>query len=353
MPRLGAALIRLPSLEGRRIAFSMHLDPKMIPFVEGVMSRGAEVFLTTCNPDTVREAVVAHLKRRGAQVRAEAGMSQAEYAASAQAALEWGPDHLCEMGGDLSAAFQRGPYRPDVRAGLEATGSGVSRIEAIEPPYPVFNWDDLPVKEGLHNRYMVGLSAWHTFFRRTGLTLHEKRVLVVGYGDVGAGVAQSARAYGAHVMVAERDGARRLLAGYAGWELVDLDGDIGRADVVVTATGAPDVISAPRLERMKDGAFVFNVGHRSEEIDVAYLRRHPTTEIIPFVEEIALAGKRVYLLAAGSMFNLVAGPGDSLNAFDVTLAVFAEAIGFLVTEGVHYPAGLHVLPEFVWRAAVS
>ena len=209
MPRLEAALKRLPSLEGLRIAFSMHLDPKMIAFVEGVMSRGAAVFLTTCNPDTVREEVVTQLRREGAEARASGGMSEAEYEAAAEAALEWGPDFLCEMGGELSAAYSRGPRRPEVRAGLEATGSGVSRIERIGPPYPVFNWDDLPVKEGLHNRYMVGLSAWHTFFQRTGLTLHEKSVLVVGYGDVGAGVAQSARAYGAHVIVAERDVARR------------------------------------------------------------------------------------------------------------------------------------------------
>ena len=43
------------------------------------------------------------------------------------------------------------------------------------------------MKEGLHNRHMVGLTAWHTFFQTTHLTLHEKRVLVIGYGLVGRG----------------------------------------------------------------------------------------------------------------------------------------------------------------------
>ncbi len=42
---------------------------------------------------------------------------------------------------------------------LKATGSGVNRLGDIRPGYPIFNWDDLPVKEGLHNRHMVGLTA--------------------------------------------------------------------------------------------------------------------------------------------------------------------------------------------------
>jgi adenosylhomocysteinase len=352
MPRVAGAVKRLPDLAGFRIAFSMHLDPKMIPFVEGVLARGAAVFLTTCNPDTVRDEVVEHLVSRGATARARLGMSEAEYGAAARAALEWGPTHLCEMGGELSAAYAAGPHRPQIRGSLEATGSGVRRIGTMDLPYPVFNWDDLPVKEGLHNRHMVGLTAWHTFFARTGLTLHERTVLVVGYGDVGAGVADSARAYGGHVLVAELDPSRRLRAAYAGWEVVDLDEGVARADVVATATGAAGVLSPERIDRLRDGAFLLNVGHRPEEIDVAYLRRHEHRQLVPYVEEVHLAGRTVYLLSGGSMFNLVAGAGDSLNAFDVTLAVLTEALGFLVYEGAGYPAGLHVLPEFVWQAAV-
>ena len=354
MPRVARAVKRLPDLSGVRIAFSMHLDPKMIPLVEGVMRQGAEVFLTTCNRDTVRDEVVAHLSGQGAEAHAARGMSEREYTAAAHAALEWAPTHLCEMGGELSAAWSDGPHRPEVRGSLEATGSGISRIGALDLPYPVFNWDDLPVKEGLHNRHMVGLTAWHTFFARTGLTLHEKTVLVVGYGEVGAGVADSARAYGAHVLVAELDPGRRLRAAYAGWEVVDLAEAMPRADVVATATGARGVISGERAEELPDGAFLLNVGHRPEEIDVAYLRAREHREVIPFVEEVMLdSGRRIYLLAGGSMFNLVAGAGDSLNAFDVTLAVLVEAIGFLLHEGGGFPAGLHVLPEFVWRSALS
>ena len=70
----------------------------------------------------------------------------------------WQPTHLCEMGADITTLLhQRGEFG-NIVAGLEATGSGVNRL-GIFSRYPIFNWDDLPVKEGLHNRHMVGLTA--------------------------------------------------------------------------------------------------------------------------------------------------------------------------------------------------
>ncbi|MEI8632723.1 hypothetical protein P4S72_13480 [Vibrio sp. PP-XX7] len=79
------------------------------------------------------------------------------------------------MGADLTTRLHENEAGPAIIAGLEATGSGISRLGGVQPRYPIFNWDDLPVKEGLHNRHMVGLTAWHTFFQTTHLTLHEKK----------------------------------------------------------------------------------------------------------------------------------------------------------------------------------
>jgi adenosylhomocysteinase len=353
MVRVRRALADLPSLDGVRLACSIHLDFKMVPLLEGLLARGAQLHVTTCNPDTVRDEVAAHLRAAGADVEAWHAMPQDAWRLATENALDWEPTHLCEMGADLTAALhQREPHASPVRASLEATGSGIARLAGLKLRYPIFNWDDLPVKEGLHNRRMVGLTTWHAFFERTRLTLHEKRVVVLGFGSVGRGVADAARAYGGTVCVVERDPARALEAKYAGWDVRPLETAIPEADVIVTATGARAVVNAAHLPLLKDGVFLLNVGHRPDEIDVTALRTHPCADVLPFVEAIDLGGRTVYLFAGGSMANLTAGHGDSLNAFDLTLALMIAGIGYIVGAGAQQSAGVYILPREVWEPYV-
>lgn len=349
MPRTRAAVEALPDLSHVRLACNMHLDLKMAPLVKGLLDKGAKVFLTTCNPTTVQDDVVAYLMNHGAEAKAWRNMSHTEWNESFQAAIDWNPTHLCEMGSDLTALIHSQNLQTHVKAGLEATGSGINRLNGLTPNYPIFNWDDLPVKEGLHNRHMVGLTAWHTFFETTHLTLHEKTVVVIGYGLVGQGVAHSAKAYGGKVIVAEIDKARALQAEYDGWQVMPLSQAVRLADVIATATGAKNVLSAELLAQAKSGVFVLNVGHVAEEIDVAFLKSHPMREPMPYINAYDLNGKTIYLLADGSMFNLTAGYGDSLNAFDVTLAVMASGIGHIVGEGEQAENGVYLLPPAVWQ----
>ena len=295
---------------------------------------------------------MAWLVERGAEACAWRNMSDADWQQSWEKAIAWQPTHLCEMGADITTLLhQRGEFG-NIVAGLEATGSGVNRLGDIQPGYPIFNWDDLPVKEGLHNRHMVGLTAWHTFFQTTHLTLHEKKVLVIGYGLVGQGVAAAAKAFGGQVMVAEIDPARRLQAAYDGWHVVDLQEAIASADVVATATGGKNVVNRQALDRAKAGVFILNVGHVAEEIDGEYLRQYPQEEVMPYINAYRMADKTVYLMANGSMLNLTAGFGDSLNAFDVTLAVMASGIGHIVSDGMRAPAQVYLLPQAVWQQAL-
>lgn len=352
LPRLQRALADLPDMQGVRLACSMHLDIKMAPLVEGILAKGAEVFLTTCNPTTVQDDTVAHLVAQGAATTAWRDMPLAAHQAAIDEALAWSPTHLCEMGADLTTRLHQLPEGSSVRVGLEATGSGINRLQGMTPRYPIFNWDDLPLKEGLHNRHMVGLTAWHTFFQTTRLTLHEKQVLVIGYGLVGQGVAAAARAYGGMVTVAERDPTRALMAKYDGWTVRPLAEALPQADVIATATGAHHVVAADDFVHLRDGVFLLNVGHEANEIDIPALRAYPHETVLPFVEAFRINGRTLYLLAGGSMLNLTAGSGDSLNAFDVTLAVLAAGIGYIVSDGEQMPPGVHLLPQFVWSAVV-
>jgi adenosylhomocysteinase len=350
------ALAHLPNLDGVRLSCSLHLDIKILPFVEGLLSKGAELFIVTCNPTTVRDQVADAMRQKGAQVEAWHDMPAEAYLSAIHRALTWRPTHLCEMGADLSYGLLREDsllaVREDVQASLEATGSGINRLENLNLPYPVFNWDDLPVKEGLHNRHMVGLTTWQTFFARTHLTLHEKQVLVIGYGSVGQGIANAARAYGGTVTIAEKDPVREIEASYDGWPVRTLAEAISDADVIVTATGASGVIAAGHIPLLKDNAILLNCGHSNIEIDVAALRTYPSEQLLPYIEAFHIDQKRIYLLAGGAMFNLAAGEGDSLNAFDVTLAVMISGIGHITGQGANWSPGIHLLPHDVWAQVI-
>ena len=320
---------------------------------KSMLQRGAALFLTTCNPTTVRDEVVQWLAARGAECRAWKGMSAADMAEAEQWALAWGPTHLFEMGASLTAAACAGGTDIPIAAGMECTGSGISRLAGLAkagqvPHYPIFNCDDVPIKEGLHNRYLVGQSAWQAFTQCTQISLHRTNVLVVGYGPVGQGVALTARALGGTVSVAERDPARALSARYDGFPAGPLEELVPGADVIVTATGARHVLGARHFDMLADGCILMNVGHTADEIETAALGS--LHEVIPFMEETRRGGRTVYLFAGGSMANLTAGQGDTLNSFDITMAAMLAGLRFVFTDEARaQPPGVHQLPRAVWE----
>jgi len=89
------------------------------------------------------------------------------------------------------------------------------------------------------------------------------------------------------------------------------------------------VLTAQHFPSLKTGSFLLNVGHAADEIDVAARRRRK--EVLPFIEEVTLDGRTVFLFAGGSMANLTAGQGDSLNSLDITLGTMVAGLRFIFT----------------------
>ena len=317
----------------------------MIPYFDALVEKGAEVSACAANPATTRNEVAEHLEEMEVCVPARANDPPAKHAAHLRAAISAGPTLLSEMGADATAAT--GGNLPGVRGGLEATGTGIKRLSGLDLAYPVFNWDEIPVKQGLHNRHLVGLMAANTFLNVTGLSLYGKTVLVVGYGPVGRGAVDAARSFGAVVEVCDPAPAARLAAAHLGFATTDLEAGLSRADVVFTATGRDGAVPAGALAACKDGVFLANIGHTSGELPVAELTTSVVGNPRPHVERCEVGGKVVYLLARGAMFNLAAGPGDPYDTFDLVTALMIEATGFLATEGADYPPGVHLLPKEV------
>ncbi|WP_448553800.1 NAD(P)-dependent oxidoreductase [Thalassotalea montiporae] len=348
MVRTANVVKQLGDCSGKRMAVSTHLDIKMLAFYEGYLRQGGELFVTTCNPTTVRNEVVEYLVSLGAEAKAWKNMSDQDWQQSLHDALDWQPHYLCEFGAQLGSIYHQGAGE-SVIASLEGTGSGVSALKDLSLKHPVFNWDDLDAKEGLHNRHMVGLTAWQAFMERTHLSLHEKKVLIVGYGLVGQGCAAAAKAFGGQVIIAENDPSRALLAAYDGWHCQSLHDAALQADVIVTATGVAGVLSGELLNQLKDGAFVMNVGHVSHEIRLDALTDYQVNELMPEIFEYRRGERYFYALSNGAMFNLTAGYGDSLNAFDVSLALMAAGVKHMFSDSDNFNAGMHMLPEYAWK----
>jgi adenosylhomocysteinase len=215
-----------------------------------------------------------------------------------------------------------------VRGVSEETTTGVHRlyqmVEAGTLLFPAINVNDSVTKSKFDNIYGCRHSLVDALFRATDVLLSGKRALVMGYGDVGKGSAQSLQGQNAKVSIAEVDPICALQACMAGLDVVTVEQALPTFDIYVTATGCKDVIRVEHMERMKHNAIVCNIGHFDNEIDMAGLEEYRAkglvekVEIKPQVHEWRFRdtthgpggkGHSVIILAEGRLVNLGCATG--------------------------------------------
>ena len=339
-----AHAMRSDDLTGKSVSCWMHLLPDTILSLMPLVEAGASVRIGACNPDSTDRRVVDYLTARGVEVYPGGSPSSQEYQDTLKRFASGSTDAICDMGGELiEAATLAGTT---VSGALEATTTGLHRLAEIRPPFPVFNWNDIRIKDALHNRYHVGDSTWPAFSAMTGMTLFGRSVLVIGFGPVGRGVAERARQMGAVVRVCDLDPVRSLEAQHFGCEAVGLEEGLSRSSIVVTSTGRDGVLGMDMLSKVRDGAILFNVGHSNREIDVDWLDRHSKEQVIDHIERYVVAGRRIYLLNRGSMINLASTGGlGSSDTFDPFAGIMLRGLHWILTGGAdNHPAGVQDYP---------
>jgi adenosylhomocysteinase len=177
---------------------------------------------------------------------------------------------------------------------------------------------------------------------------------VFGYGPCGRGIARSFASLGAHVAVVEPDEIRALEAAMAGYAVVPTEQALRWGTVVVTATGATDVVTADVLPVLADGVVLANAGHFDREIDVPALRAAAVRREEPEdgVERLTLEdGRRVVLLAAGRMVNLAgrAPKGNSIESMDLGFALQALSLRAVAEGHATLPRGAQPVPDAIDR----
>ena len=328
--------IKQRDYRGKRLAYWGHItDQNTLTLMLALKEAGAEIIMGACNVDSTDDAAAAYAVSKGIRVYGWQGMSQKDYQENLSIVRDFEADYLCDMGGELCVAYI--DKQPPVKGSLEATMTGLHLLRKHQLPFPVFNWNDIPLKD-LHNRFHVGDSVWPAFNQITGLSLFGKHILVIGCGPVGKGIAERARSLGAIVRVSDLDPVRLLEASHLGCEPVTLAEGLARSDIIVTATGVCDVLHAKHLSQVKSGAIVLNAGHSNREIDIDWLSRQPHRRVKAHIEQYNLGDKFIFLLGEGSLLNLASGTGPyGLDQFDHYTAVMLLGIAWMfdgIPEGI-------------------
>jgi adenosylhomocysteinase len=392
-------------LAGARITGSLHMTVQTAVLIETLVELGARVRWASCNIFSTQDHAAAAVAvgqtgtpddPRGIPVFAWKGETLEEYWWCTEQALLWpdgdGPNMLLDDGGDATLLVHRGveyekagavpePARGDsvewwvvletLRASItsdarrwtsvaeqikgvtEETTTGVHRLYEMQRDgallFPAINVNDSVTKSKFDNKYGCRHSLIDGINRATDVLIGGKVAVVCGYGDVGKGCAESLRGQGARVVVTEIDPICALQAAMDGYEVTTLDVVIDRADIVITATGCRDVVTAEQMGRMKHQAIVGNIGHFDDEIDMAGLATVPgirRVEVKPQVHEWTFPdGHSVIVLSEGRLLNLgnATGHPSFVMSNSFTNQVLAQIE--LFTKAADYPVGVYTLSK--------
>jgi adenosylhomocysteinase len=312
-------------LKGINVGVCLHVTKETSVLIDSLILAGAEVELAAANPLSTQDDIAAYLAKR-AEVWAWRGQNGKEYDWCIDQVLSSKPDVIIDDGADLHVAANLKRVK-SINGGCEETTTGVMRLKALEKDgrlgYPVIAINNAKTKFLFDNRFGTGQSTFDGILRATSLLIAGKKVVVVGYGWVGKGVAKRARGLDANVTVVEIDPIKALEAHLDGFLVTNISEAACYGDIFITCTGQKHVISYSAVKSMKDGAILSNAGHFDVEIDVKSIMAEAKSvrQVRPNTDEIVLpGGKKVYLLGKGRIVNLVAAEGHPPEVMQMSFA---------------------------------
>jgi len=336
-------------LAGARVLGCLHMTIQTAVLIETLIELGAEVRWSSCNIFSTQDHAAAAIAARGIPVYAWKGETEDEYEWCIEQTIlkngkPWNVNMVLDDGGDLTAMLhERYPQLLDRVHGItEETTTGVLRLQEMLKhgtlKVPAVNVNDSVTKSKNDNKYGCRHSLSDAIKRGTDHLLSGKKALVIGYGDVGKGSAQSLRQEGMIVRISEVDPICAMQACMDGYEVVSpyIDGVndgspacvnralLGQIDLVVTATGNMEVCDRHMLAALKSGAVVCNIGHFDHEIDTAFMRRSwEWEEVKPQVHKIyrnRANNDHIILLSEGRLVNLGNATGHPSRVMDGSFA---------------------------------
>jgi adenosylhomocysteinase len=332
-------------LKGAKILGCIHMTIQTGVLIETLIELGAEVRWSSCNIFSTQDHAAAAIAAKGIPVFAWKGETEEEYEWCLEQTIlkdgkPWDANMILDDGGDLTLMLhEKFPAMMDHIHGItEETTTGVHRLQEMLKngtlKVPAINVNDAVTKSKNDNKYGCRHSLNDAIKRGTDHLLAGKKALVIGYGDVGKGSAQSLRQEGMIVRISEIDPICAMQACMDGFEVVSPYKNgintgkiedtnqllLSQTDLVVTTTGNLNVCDSAMLQALKCGAVVCNIGHFDNEIDTAYMRKNwEWEEIKPQVHKVHRNKENkdhLILLSEGRLVNLGNATGHPSRIMD-------------------------------------
>ncbi|OGS42139.1 MAG: adenosylhomocysteinase [Euryarchaeota archaeon RBG_16_62_10] len=350
-------MVKEKVFDGLKVGMALHTEAKTAVLALTIQEAGAEVRLTSCNPLSTDDSVALALnKEYGLETYAKKGQTTKDYYDSLNKVLDIRPDYVIDDGADLIFLLhtKRKELLGKVKGANEETTTGIMRLRAMAQEgalrFPVMSVNDAYMKYLFDNRYGTGQSTMDGIMTSTNLTIAGKTFVIAGYGWCGRGIAMRAKGMGADVTITEVDPIRAIEAKLDGYAVKPMSEAAKEADIIVSATGCKDVVTASDLKVVKDGCVLANAGHFDNEISKVALEKMSKKhgKVRESVDEYLLKnGRRVYLLAEGRLVNLAAGQGHPVEIMDMSFAIQALCLEYLDFSGQTLEPDVYDVPDHI------
>jgi adenosylhomocysteinase len=347
-------LAREKPFAGLRMAACLHVTTETANLALALKEGGADLVVCASNPLSTQDDVAAALVAEyGIPTFSIKGEDDATYYRHISAALDHRPQITLDDGADLVNIMhrERSELLTNVIGGTEETTTGVVRLKAMSNEgqlrYPIIAVNEAETKHFFDNRYGTGQSTLDGITRATNILWAGRRVVVVGYGWCGRGVASRAKGMGSHVIVTEINPVRALEAVMDGFTVMSGVEAAKVGELFITTTGGLHAIGREQLEVMPDGAILANSGHFNVEIDINALEELSSgnRKVREFVQEYQMNdGRKIYLLAEGRLINLAAAEGHPSAVMDMSFANQALCVEYLVKNHDKLEPGVYDVP---------
>ena len=342
-------------LLGKKMVVTIHLEAKTAYLAQVLKNAGAEVAITGSNPLSTQDEIAAALVESGINVFATHNCNSAEYEEYLHRALDIEPDLIIDDGGDLVCILhsERQDLAKKLIGGSEETTTGVHRLKALDAQnklqFPMIAVNDAYCKYLFDNRYGTGQSSLEAIMHSTNLVIAGKNLVVAGYGWCGKGVAMRAKGLGANVIVTEVNPIKAVEAMFDGFQVMTMEQAAPLGDIFITVTGCCDVINQKHYPLMKDGAILSNAGHFDLEVNVVDLKnmsvKTPYEARKNILAYTMADGKKINLIGEGRLVNLAAGDGHPTEIMDLSFAMQALAMIYLLEKQGTLENHVYTLPE--------